>query len=362
MAKGKKTNFNWSFGIILLVVGVFITATTVVTTSLGQGISNHDLNVNLVDSPPTFRTSEQELFQTPEGSSESPLTGFLIGDGPTITGVVGGNTSIRMRTNVEDVNGYAFHPNFTVRAKIRRSGVASSCTDPETACLPGNGVEFVTCEDEVVSPTVRTWECVIDWYFFSDPTDTGTAVDGVTDFSAENWVVDWQADEDNSPGGEVDDTAAAGFETPNILGISIPPALPFGSISTDGNPGALLSFGIPNLGNQLQDIRLQGNQANDADFWDCDGGGNLLISDLHFDKPPGSLYATMDPLTDNGSFTTYDGTAGCGGTCPNWDSTRKVETGASVNPNISWRVATDEPVGTGACRGTSILIEAITGF
>lgn len=311
-------------------------------------------NVNINDDAPF--ASGHIAWQDPEPYGDPVIYDHTTGT-TVLTGIVNGSTRVIVNLNVTDTNGYA-GSNINVRSRLFRTkdngtnvqGVFNSTSGDTTYILPSPGP--TTCTDiATISPTEHTWNCVIESYYNTDPTEPGSSVNASTNFAAEHWIQGFRIKDDNNI---VDDLTTLTYEWPQIVGLTLSgsPLIDLGTVTTDGTAGADGTVTVQNKGNQEIDAQVRASADTDSAVWSCTGSGNPLISDLHLGSAD-IAYGLMNVLPTNSAGDTQ---------LTGFDLPRGQSVLGPSAKDVHAKFATIQAVTPGTCTLSSVILSAIKGY
>lgn len=182
---------------------------------------------------------------------EPSISSVTFNDGNDITLTPGATTTVYATGTVTDLNGYTDIAHAT--ATLYRSGVGSSCSANQNNCYIAatSSCTYTSCSGNSCNIV-----CQADYYYFADPTDTGSPYDG------ESWGALFSVADQ---GGLTASQTAPFVELLTLQAFDTNSLINYGSLAVSENTGGTnATTTFTNLGNQSIDILIEGTNLSDG--------------------------------------------------------------------------------------------------
>ncbi|MFC1618029.1 hypothetical protein ACFL2B_01990 [Patescibacteria group bacterium] len=272
----------WVFGVVLIVVIVFVALTLMLVYSQADPVTQETQITNVAPSIGTIYISDSQY-----GESHDYVTSPTEPE-PGIDLEPGGTQTVHINGRVTDANGVADAANWTLVGKFYRTSVTSSCSADDNNCY-----EFFSwdCTTNVLDSTTFQYDCPIALQYYADATDA------VSDYSGDKWTPFVYVSD-----GGLNDFGIGSYQPDmnTLLALTIPDTIDYGTLANDtatSFPSGTTEYQTyVQQGNDEADVEVSGNTLN------CDAGtipvGNTQwsLTGVNYDDP-GTNDLTGTPTT-----------------------------------------------------------------
>jgi len=264
------------------------------------------------------RVAELELVFVPN------ITALSLNGGNDITLLPGGTTTIYATGTVTDQNGFADIVLSTTT--MFRSGVGESCTLDTNNCYIAGPSQ---CSYSNCSGDSCDISCTSDFYFHTDPTDTGST------FDAETWRAMLTIEDQ---GGNVATATAPSIDLITLRALDVDSLINYGSLEVNANTGAYnASTTFQNLGNDSIDVAIEGTNLTDG------LSSNIPVNEQIFATSTFTYSACVYCTALSASSTNYE-----------LDLTKPASTTPPVIDNVFWGIEIPFGISAAPHSGTNI--------
>ncbi|MFC1618028.1 hypothetical protein ACFL2B_01985 [Patescibacteria group bacterium] len=242
----------WIFGIVLIVVIIFVALTLILVYSQAEPVTQETQITNVAPSIGTIYISDSQY-----GESHDYVTSPTEPE-PGIDLEPGGTQTVHINGRVTDANGVGNLTAWEVEGKLYRSSLTSNCAEDANNCYH---FEKFDCAANVLSDTEFQYDCPVDLEYYADATDA------LSDYSGEKWVP-WIYVTD----GSLPDFAVSTYQPDvnTLLALTIPDTIDYGTLANDTATSFFVGTAeyqtYVQQGNDEADVEVSGNALN------CDAG------------------------------------------------------------------------------------------